>query len=153
MLTCPAVHIPTRSLLRSSSTPEPSDPLCSVVFHFSIFSPSEMKKLSKIDSLLFEFTSLGSERETMATRAATTRTPQLFFSPLGKERKRAQKGHAEGQDGRDLTVKPKFRHPRAICFFPSLGRERETESTRNKHVPPRDKVQFLFQNKKVLKNR
>lgn len=31
MLTCPAVHIPTRSLLRSSSTPEPSDPLHSVV--------------------------------------------------------------------------------------------------------------------------
>lgn len=31
MLICPAVHIPTRSLLRSSSTPEPSDPLCSVV--------------------------------------------------------------------------------------------------------------------------
>ena len=32
MLECPAVHIPTRSLLRSSSTPEPSDPLYSVIF-------------------------------------------------------------------------------------------------------------------------
>ena len=32
MLICPAVHIPTRSLLRSSSTPEPSDPLYSIVF-------------------------------------------------------------------------------------------------------------------------
>ena len=31
MLICPAVHIPTRSLLRSSSTPEPSDPLYSIV--------------------------------------------------------------------------------------------------------------------------
>ena len=30
MLICPAVHIPTRSLLRSSSTPEPSDPLYSI---------------------------------------------------------------------------------------------------------------------------
>jgi hypothetical protein len=37
MLTCPAVHIPTRSLLRSSSTPEPSDPLHSVVTHSSLF--------------------------------------------------------------------------------------------------------------------
>ena len=32
MFMCPAVHIPTRSWLRSSSTPEPSDPLYSVVF-------------------------------------------------------------------------------------------------------------------------
>ena len=36
MLICPAVHIPTRSLLRSSSTPEPSDPLYSIVFQQSI---------------------------------------------------------------------------------------------------------------------
>ncbi len=35
MLICPAVHIPTRSLLRSSSTPEPSDPLYSIVFFFN----------------------------------------------------------------------------------------------------------------------
>ena len=33
MLICPAVHIPTRSLLRSSSTPEPSDPPYSIVFN------------------------------------------------------------------------------------------------------------------------
>ena len=32
MFMCPAVHITTRSSLRSSSTPEPSDPLYSVVF-------------------------------------------------------------------------------------------------------------------------
>lgn len=29
---CPAVHITSRSWLRSSSTPEPNDPLCSVVY-------------------------------------------------------------------------------------------------------------------------
>ena len=36
MLICPAVHIPTRSLLRSSSTPEPSDPLYSIVFTITV---------------------------------------------------------------------------------------------------------------------
>jgi hypothetical protein len=43
MLICPAVHIPTRSLLRSSSTPEPSDPLCSVVILKTIASLSRQK--------------------------------------------------------------------------------------------------------------
>ena len=34
MIMCPAVHMATRSLLRSSSTHEPSDPLSRVKFKF-----------------------------------------------------------------------------------------------------------------------
>lgn len=49
MLICPAVHIPTRSLLRSSSTPEPSDPLCSVVILTTIASLSR-KAVSQLTS-------------------------------------------------------------------------------------------------------
>jgi hypothetical protein len=35
MIMCPAVHMATRSLLRSSSTHEPSDPLSRVKFYFT----------------------------------------------------------------------------------------------------------------------
>lgn len=35
MIMCPAVHMATRSLLRSSSTHEPSDPLSRVKFYIS----------------------------------------------------------------------------------------------------------------------
>lgn len=37
MIMCPAVHMATRSLLRSSSTHEPSDPLSRVKFLFIHF--------------------------------------------------------------------------------------------------------------------
>ena len=36
MIMCPAVHMATRSLLRSSSTHEPSDPLSRVKFNYFI---------------------------------------------------------------------------------------------------------------------
>lgn len=38
MIMCPAVHMATRSLLRSSSTHEPSDPLSRVKIHYYHFS-------------------------------------------------------------------------------------------------------------------
>ena len=48
MFMCPAVHIPTRSWLRSSSTPEPSDPLYSVMFfHFASWRTSRLAELKK----------------------------------------------------------------------------------------------------------
>ena len=47
MIMCPAVHIATRSLLRSSSTHEPSDPLSRVKFKFLFFS-FENQLMSKI---------------------------------------------------------------------------------------------------------
>jgi uncharacterized protein YhhL (DUF1145 family) len=38
MIMCPAVHMATRSLLRSSSTHEPSDPLSRVkIYMFSLY--------------------------------------------------------------------------------------------------------------------
>ena len=37
MIMCPAVHMATRSLLRSSSTHEPSDPLSRVKFFFIFY--------------------------------------------------------------------------------------------------------------------
>ena len=56
MLICPAVHIPTRSLLRSSSTPEPSDPLYSIVF-FKQQLASRQKPALQQDSKCKQFTS------------------------------------------------------------------------------------------------
>ena len=52
MLICPAVHIPTRSLLRSSSTPEPSDPLYSIVHTKAVDQnwPVSQKTEKKVDS-------------------------------------------------------------------------------------------------------
>ena len=37
MIMCPAVHMATRSLLRSSSTHEPSDPLSRVKFYTILY--------------------------------------------------------------------------------------------------------------------
>jgi len=51
---CPAVHIPTRSWLRSSSTPEPSDPLYSVVFLFLSITRKENKKYQTFYTALHE---------------------------------------------------------------------------------------------------
>jgi hypothetical protein len=43
MIMCPAVHMATRSLLRSSSTHEPSDPLSRVNFKvFTLYSFSDI---------------------------------------------------------------------------------------------------------------
>jgi hypothetical protein len=39
MIMCPAVHMATRSLLRSSSTHEPSDPLSRVSLYYHFYLP------------------------------------------------------------------------------------------------------------------
>ena len=95
MLTCPAVHIPTRSLLRSSSTPEPSDPLHSVVFSSLALSLScNCRALTGREPLALGAATATAHDDNTGSVASAVRTSRRLF--LGRPW-RARRGPGRGR--------------------------------------------------------
>ena len=111
MLICPAVHIPTRSLLRSSSTPEPSDPPYSIVFNKRLTKTWPFsQKTVRVDS-----SSRGGDQQSEPGRGRRALSGLQPSSAKLTARRTQEPGRRQSTVRRPKRVRPRLRTRRSVA--------------------------------------
>lgn len=118
MIMCPAVHMATRSLLRSSSTHEPSDPLSRVKILIQFYIAYNTLVISTGSQ------DIGTQHASAMASSAWGYSGLPWRSPLGINNTDNRRLSGRMRIPRIFVLTYKYSHTHMITFFPFLHQDK-----------------------------